>query len=99
MEFQVLADIVSKAVLVKAGTFEKMTKENVQIITAIISGTKINWACVTFKTMTEMLQMKSTGVAVQINKFLQENAFKSTIISNGISVTMLDAENVVDLQP
>lgn len=98
MEFFVLADIVFKAVLVKASTFDKMTKKKVLFISVILSSTKINQASVIFKILTEMLQKKSTSFAVQINKLLQDAAFSFTATSDGTSITMLDAENVVALR-
>lgn len=90
MEFQVLYDIVSKSVSVKASTFNKMTKP-------IISSSKINWESVIFKILTCMMQKQSTVFEVQISKMLQDVAFSFTAISDGTSVTMIVVENEVFL--
>lgn len=70
MQFQVLVDKVAKAMLIKAGTLDKMTKEKVQLIFVIISGIQIIWTSIIFKTLSEMVQKKrSTGFAIQISKY------------------------------
>lgn len=99
MEFQVLAYIMAKELLFKAGIFEMMTKEKVHLMIGIVSGTKINWAYVIFKIMAEMLQKESTDFEFQISKLLQDASFSFTATSDGTSITMIDAEIVVDLRP
>lgn len=85
--------------MVKAGTFDKITKENVKVIIVIVSGTKINWASVIFKSLTDMLQKKITRFAVQINKLIQDSSVSFTATFDGTYVTMIYVENVVALCP
>lgn len=99
MEYQVLVDIVDKTILVKAETFDRLTKKKVQVMTAITSGTKIDWSIVLFNIMKEMLQKKSTGFAVQISKMIKDVDFSFNTENDGSSVTMADANNVLDLRP
>lgn len=42
-EFQLLADIVGKDILEKAGSFATLTLEKFQVMRAIIKGIKVNW--------------------------------------------------------
>lgn len=76
-----------------------MTKQKFQVMIVIVSGIQINWASVIFKIMSEMMQKKITGFTVQINVLLQNATFSLTAASDGTSVTIIDAENVMVLQP
>lgn len=49
MEYQVLADIVAKAVLVKDGTLHLITKENIQVMYTITSKSKDQLGCCYFQ--------------------------------------------------
>lgn len=54
---------------------------------------------VTFKIMTEMVQKKSIGFAVQISRLLQNAGFGFTLAADGTSATVIDSENFVALRP
>ncbi|XP_075520578.1 uncharacterized protein LOC142553917 [Primulina tabacum] len=99
MEYQILADIVAKAILIKAGTFDKLTKEKVQVMIAITKGIKVDWSHFLFRIMKDMVVRKSSGFAVQISAMLKDAGFASTSDQDATSVTMIDAANVLALRP
>lgn len=64
MEYQVMADIMAKVVLVEAGTFDRMSKEKIQVMSAITSGVKIIWSSVIFMIFSEMIHERRIGFVV-----------------------------------
>lgn len=60
MEFQFIAGIVAKPIMIKAGTFDRLTKETFQVMTTITSGIHVNYASGFFKTISEMVQKWSS---------------------------------------
>ncbi|KZV49203.1 hypothetical protein F511_41792 [Dorcoceras hygrometricum] len=54
-EFRLLNDILAKAVTVKAGSFDSVTVERFQMMTAIHFGLKVNWGYVLFNVLKDMV--------------------------------------------
>ncbi|KZV31095.1 dystroglycan-like [Dorcoceras hygrometricum] len=68
-EFRLLNDILAKAITVKAGSFDSVTVERFQMMTAIQYGLKVNWGKVLFNVLKDMVdrtQKKAKGFAAQI---------------------------------
>ncbi|KZV38899.1 heat shock factor-binding protein 1 [Dorcoceras hygrometricum] len=73
-EFRLLNDILAKAITVKAGSFDAVTVERFQIMTAIHYGLKVNWGKVLFNVLKDMVdrsQRKAKGFAAQIGVLLK----------------------------
>ncbi|KZV28546.1 delphilin-like [Dorcoceras hygrometricum] len=73
-EFRLLNDILAKAVTVKAGSFDVVTVERFQMMTAIHYGLKVNWGKVLFNVIKDMVdksQRKAKGFAAQIGVLLK----------------------------
>ncbi|KZV47424.1 patatin-like protein 2 [Dorcoceras hygrometricum] len=54
IEFRLLSDILAKTIFVKAGSFDAVTHERFLLMTAIISGVKINWSKLLFDILKDM---------------------------------------------
>ncbi|KZV46898.1 dystroglycan-like [Dorcoceras hygrometricum] len=68
-EFRLLNDILAKAITFKAGSFDSVTVERFQMMTAIQYGLKVNWGKVLFNVLKDMVdrtQKKAKGFAEQI---------------------------------
>ncbi|KZV32032.1 dystroglycan-like [Dorcoceras hygrometricum] len=73
-EFRLLNDILAKAVNVKAGSFDAVTTERFQMMTAIHFGLKVNWSKVLFNVLKDIVdrsQKKAKGFAAQIGVLLK----------------------------
>ncbi|KZV39004.1 hypothetical protein F511_34696 [Dorcoceras hygrometricum] len=73
-EFRLLNDILAKAITVKAGSFDSVTVELFQMMTAIQYGLKVNWGKVLFNVLKDMVdrsQRKAKGFAAQIGFLLK----------------------------
>ncbi|KZV36705.1 zinc finger CCCH domain-containing protein 6-like [Dorcoceras hygrometricum] len=73
-EFRLLNDILAKAVTVKADSFDVVTVERFQMMTAIHYGLKVNWGKVLFNVLKDMVdksQRKAKGFAAQIGVLLK----------------------------
>ncbi|KZV45493.1 hypothetical protein F511_33500 [Dorcoceras hygrometricum] len=73
-EFRLLNDILEKAITVKAGSFDFVTVERFQMMTAIQYGLKVNWGKVLFNVLKDMVdrsQKKAKGFAAQIGVLLK----------------------------
>ncbi|KZV34515.1 hypothetical protein F511_21752 [Dorcoceras hygrometricum] len=73
-EFRLLNDILAKAITVKAGSFDSVTVERFQMMTAIQYGLKVNWGKVLFNVLKDMVdrsQKKAKGFAAQISVLLK----------------------------
>ncbi|KZV27505.1 hypothetical protein F511_22358 [Dorcoceras hygrometricum] len=73
-EFRLLNDILAKDVTVKAGSFDSVTVERFQMMTAIHYGLKVNWGKVLFNVLKDMVdksQRKAKGFATQIGVLLK----------------------------
>ncbi|KZV55578.1 hypothetical protein F511_12684 [Dorcoceras hygrometricum] len=73
-EFRLLNDILAKAITVKAGSFDSVTVERFQMMTAIQYGLKVNWGKVLFTVLKDMVdrsQKKAKGFAAQIGVLLK----------------------------
>ncbi|KZV23485.1 delphilin-like [Dorcoceras hygrometricum] len=73
-EFRLLNDILAKAITVKAGSFDSVTVERFQMMTAIQYGLKVNWGKVLFNVLKDMVdrsQRKAKGFAAQIDFLLK----------------------------
>ncbi|KZV24510.1 delphilin-like [Dorcoceras hygrometricum] len=73
-EFRLLNDILAKAITVKAGSFDSVTVERFQMMTAIHYGLKVNWSKVLFNVLKDMVdrsQRKAKGFAAQIGVLLK----------------------------
>ncbi|KZV46747.1 hypothetical protein F511_30185 [Dorcoceras hygrometricum] len=68
IEFRLLHDIVAKALSTKAGSFDQVTTERLDIIIAITAGLKVNWAQILFQVLLNMVKTpkrQSQGFAFQ----------------------------------
>ncbi|KZV52531.1 hypothetical protein F511_31597 [Dorcoceras hygrometricum] len=84
-EFRLLNDILAKAITVKAGSFDSVTVEQFQMMTAIQYGLKVNWGKVLFdvlKDMVDRTQNKAKGFAVQIGVLLK--SFPAIPMGDGV---------------
>ncbi|KZV41507.1 dystroglycan-like [Dorcoceras hygrometricum] len=73
-EFRFLNDILAKVVTVKVGSFDAITIERFQMMTAIHYGLKVNWGKVLFNVLKDMVdksQRKAKGFAAQIGVLLK----------------------------
>ncbi|KZV36772.1 delphilin-like [Dorcoceras hygrometricum] len=73
-EFRLLNDILAKSITVKAGSFDSITVERFQMMTAIQYGLKVNWGKVLFNVLKDMVdrsQRKAKGFAAQIGFLLK----------------------------
>ncbi|KZV44348.1 hypothetical protein F511_39214 [Dorcoceras hygrometricum] len=73
-ECRLLNDILAKAITVKAGSFDSVTVERFQMMTAIHYGLKVNWSKVLFNVLKDMVdrsQRKAKGFAAQIGVLLK----------------------------
>ncbi|KZV34099.1 hypothetical protein F511_28350 [Dorcoceras hygrometricum] len=73
-EYRLLNDILAKAITVKAGSYDAVTTERFQMMTAIQFGLKINWSKIVFSVLKEMVdrtQKKARGYAAQIGVLLK----------------------------
>ncbi|KZV26843.1 hypothetical protein F511_43108 [Dorcoceras hygrometricum] len=73
-EFRLLNDILAKAITVKAGSFDSVTVERFQMMTAVQYGLKVNWGKVLFNVLKDMVdrtQKKAKGFAAQIGVLLK----------------------------
>ncbi|KZV35412.1 dystroglycan-like [Dorcoceras hygrometricum] len=84
-EFRLLNDILAKAITVKTGSFDSVTVEQFQMMTAIQYGLKVNWGKVLFdvlKDMVDRTQNKAKGFAVQIGVLLK--SFPAIPMGDGV---------------
>ncbi|KZV17935.1 hypothetical protein F511_42578 [Dorcoceras hygrometricum] len=73
-EFRLLNDILAKAITVKAGSFDSVTVERFQMMTAIQYGLNMNWGKVLFNVLKDMVdrsQRKAKVFAAQIGVLLK----------------------------
>ncbi|KZV55481.1 hypothetical protein F511_29587, partial [Dorcoceras hygrometricum] len=85
-EYRLLNDILAKAITVKASSFDAVTTERFQMMTAIQFGLKINWSKIVFNVLKEMVdrtQKKAKGYVVQIGVLLK--SIPAITIGEGIS--------------
>ncbi|KZV18340.1 hypothetical protein F511_10709 [Dorcoceras hygrometricum] len=59
LEFRLLCDIMAKTISVKAGSFDSLTQEMFQMITAVTCGVKFNWSIVLFNILKNMITSSS----------------------------------------
>ncbi|KZV51407.1 delphilin-like [Dorcoceras hygrometricum] len=84
-EFLLLNDILAKAITVKACSFDSVTVERFQMMTAIQYGLKVNWGKVLFNVLKDMVdrsQRKAKGFAAQIGVLLK--GFPIITMGNGV---------------
>ncbi|KZV28382.1 delphilin-like [Dorcoceras hygrometricum] len=84
-EFRLLNDILAKAHTVKAGSFDSVTVERFQMMTAIHYGLKVNWSKVLFNVLKDMVdrsQRKAKGFAAQIGVLLK--GMPTIAMGNGV---------------
>ncbi|KZV29927.1 hypothetical protein F511_41860 [Dorcoceras hygrometricum] len=75
-EYRLLNDILEKSIMVKAGSFDAVTNERFQMMTAIHFGLKINWGKVLFsvlKGMVDRTVKKAKGFGAQISVLLNSD--------------------------
>ncbi|KZV32128.1 dystroglycan-like [Dorcoceras hygrometricum] len=73
-EYRFLNDILAKSITVKAGSYDAVTTERFQMMTAIQFGLKINWSKIVFSVLKEMVdrtQKKAKGYAAQTGVLLK----------------------------
>lgn len=56
LEYQLLPDVVLKALISNAGSFTAITMEKFQVMTTIMKSMKINWSSFQFNTLKYMMQ-------------------------------------------
>ncbi|KZV26008.1 hypothetical protein F511_03881 [Dorcoceras hygrometricum] len=74
LEFRLLCDIMAKTISVKAGSFDSLTQEKFQMITAVTCGVKVNWSSVKFNILKNMVTpatRQAKGYAIQISLLLE----------------------------
>ncbi|KZV26454.1 boron transporter 4-like [Dorcoceras hygrometricum] len=84
-EFRLLNDILAKALTVKGGSFDSVTVERFQMMTAIHYGLKVNWSKVLFNVLKDMVdrsQRKAKGFAAQIGVLLK--GMRTITMGNGV---------------
>ncbi|KZV41721.1 hypothetical protein F511_29986 [Dorcoceras hygrometricum] len=84
-EFRLLNDIFAKAITVKACSFDSVTVERFQMMTAIHYGLKVNWSKVLFNVLKDMVdrsQRKAKGFAAQIGVLL--NGIPTITMGDGV---------------
>ncbi|KZV20889.1 hypothetical protein F511_38791 [Dorcoceras hygrometricum] len=72
VEYRILADVVSKALLAKAGAFDTVTNENL-VMFAIASRLDVNWSDILFQILMDMAmseEEQSQGFTAQITHLL-----------------------------
>ncbi|KZV28988.1 hypothetical protein F511_44044 [Dorcoceras hygrometricum] len=72
-EYRLLNDILAKSITVKAGSFDAVTTERFQMMTAIHFWLKVNWSKILFGVLEEMVDRtvkKSKGYGAQISVLL-----------------------------
>ncbi|KZV21954.1 hypothetical protein F511_41836 [Dorcoceras hygrometricum] len=70
VKYRILNDIVDKALMAEAGSFDAVTTNRFELMVAINSGLKINWEHVLFNVLASMvsnLSMQSQGYRIQIS--------------------------------
>ncbi|KZV18601.1 cell division control protein 2C [Dorcoceras hygrometricum] len=75
-EYRLLNDILAKSIMVKAGSFDDVTNERFQMMTAIHFGLKVNWSKVLFGVLEEMVDRtvkKAKGYGAQISVLLNSD--------------------------
>ncbi|KZV40705.1 hypothetical protein F511_32591 [Dorcoceras hygrometricum] len=68
IEFRLLHDIVAKVLCAKAGSFDQVTSEKLDIMIAITVGLRVNWAQILFQVLLNMVKtpkQQSQGFAIQ----------------------------------
>ncbi|KZV47892.1 hypothetical protein F511_05615 [Dorcoceras hygrometricum] len=74
IEFRLLHDIVAKDICAKAGSFDQVTSEKLDLMVAITAGLKVNWAQILFQVLFNMVhttKRQSQGFAIQVSALLQ----------------------------
>lgn len=100
MEFQVIMDLVSKALLSRlAGSFDSGTHERFLIMAVITSGTKMKWSTILFSVLVDMIIKHSIGFVFQISKMFSVMGVLVSADQDWTKMKMLDAENVLNLRP
>ncbi|KZV43599.1 hypothetical protein F511_16491 [Dorcoceras hygrometricum] len=97
-EFRLLNDILAKAITVKAGSFDSVTVERFQMMTAVQYGLKVNWGKVLFNVLKDMVdrtQKKAKGFAAQIGVLLKG----IPAIPMGDGVPFPSAKVATDVEP
>ncbi|KZV57417.1 hypothetical protein F511_04854 [Dorcoceras hygrometricum] len=75
-EYRLLNDILAKSITVKAGSFDAVTNERFQMMTAIHFRLKVNWSKVLFGVLEEMVDRtvkKAKGYGAQISVLLNSD--------------------------
>ncbi|KZV30752.1 hypothetical protein F511_03730 [Dorcoceras hygrometricum] len=75
-EYRLLNDILAKSITVKAGSFDAVTNERFQMMTAIHFVLKVNWSKVLFGVLEEMVDRtvkKAKGYGAQISVLLNRD--------------------------
>ncbi|KZV19619.1 hypothetical protein F511_10522 [Dorcoceras hygrometricum] len=101
-EFRLLNDILAKAITVKAGSFDSVTVERFQMMTAIQYGLKVNWGKVLFNVLKDMVdrsQKKAKGFAAQIDVLLKGQKAKGFAAQIGVLLKGIPAITMGDGVP
>ncbi|KZV30870.1 hypothetical protein F511_15789 [Dorcoceras hygrometricum] len=61
IEYRLLHDIVAKALCAKAGSFDMVTGEKLDLMIAITTGVKVNWAQILFQVLLGMKRKPAVG--------------------------------------
>lgn len=99
IDSQVLMDIISKALLVKAGSFDANIKENFLVMAVITASVKVNWSSLLFYVLVDMIGKYFTGFVVYLNKLfnvLEVSIYATQYLSK---TKMLDSAYVLALCP
>ncbi|KZV35338.1 hypothetical protein F511_35279 [Dorcoceras hygrometricum] len=75
MEYRQLNDIVAKSLTAKAGSYDAVTMERLDMMVAISAGIRINWVHVLFQTLSAMVSSpgkQSQGYVVHLSLLLEK---------------------------
>lgn len=97
-EFQVVMDLVSKELMVKAGLFDAWTREIVLVMISFTSGTKINWSTFLYNVLVDMIVKHSTSFVIQISKMFSILGVLVSTAQDWNKTKMLDTKNALPLR-
>lgn len=101
MEYQLLADVVAKSLIVKASVFAALTVEKFQVMTVIIKSMKINCSSILFNTLKNMVQhsKQSFDFAIRLSKLLEDLGIPLNAATPLHKYKMLNDQSIVASRP
>ncbi|XP_073066007.1 uncharacterized protein [Primulina eburnea] len=95
-EVQLLADIVAKGLLAKAGSFAALTLEKFQAITVIMAGRRLNWQHLIFNILKNMFSStkQSKGFAIQLSYLMKVKGLVADDLERLSKFKVFNAKNI-----